>query len=1396
MVVVDASASVDTAAVRGTVRAVVDALVDTESMIAIVEFSNSAHLAVGYTTLDGSDGDVDDYLTGFGAEGSSNLEAGLVTATTGSPDLTLVVTDGVANASTAGPEAAVQLAVQQANRIKATGSRIFAMGVGAADATLLAAISGPSAGADVAASDYTVGDAGAVAGRLGALASEACTAEALDIGILAGPSDFPNAGAITITSPATTGAVQPASPYPSSITVSGMTGLVSDVDVHLIGINHGIGQDIDMLLVGPNGQSIVLMSDVPSPGGFPINAGTTITFDDGAATGVPNAVISGNPTYRPTNAGTTGDSFPAPAPAPGTHTTLASAFTGIDANGTWSLYVVDDATGDVGSITGGWSLTITTEEVAEATSTAVVSSPNPSTTGSSVTFTATVTSGGSPVTDGTVTFSEAGTTLGGPVAVNSSGQASFSTTALTEGSHLITATFDGAPGFLTSTGTVTQTVDTPTTTPAEGSWCNTGSISVSNVAGPATPYPSRITVSGAGTFATLVTVQLGSVSHTTPFDFDVLLVGPAGQNLVLMSDVGGNIPAINTTLTFADAAGGAIPAGGPLTTGTFRPSDDDTQSADAPFPAPAPAASAVTELEVFNGTDPNGVWRLFVVDDAGADAGSIGGGWCLNVETAAPTVTALTSSDTTSTFGQAVTFTATVTSGANPVTTGTVDLADGATTLATGLDLNSAGQATFTTSSLGVGSHTITATYNGNTDFQTSADTLTQDVEPAATATALTSSANPSTVGQSVTFTAAVTSDGVPVTTGSVTFVIDSGTGTTVDVSASGTATLTTAALTAGTHVIAAHYGGTTSFAASDETLSQTVNRLDTTSVLESSLNPSIFGQPVTFTATVTNGTDPVTDGSVIFSEDAATLATVALDASGQAAFSTSVLSVGDHDITATYTGTSVFAESDDTVTQTVTNAETSTALTSSLNPSTFGQSVTFTATVTSGTPAVPVTSGTVSFLDGTTTLAAGVALNAQGEATMSTSALAVGNHLLTAVYSGATGLAASTSATLTQVVDGVADAGGPYTIDEGNALALDATGSLAGAGATFSWDVNDDGTFGDATGSTPTLSWAQLEALGIGDGDGVARNVRLQVTDGPTFTAVTALVVNNVAPTATLTNDGPVDEGSTATVTFTAISDPSADDLAALTYSYDFDNDGTFELTASPSPSETVPASFLPNGPATVTVRAVIADDDGGSLELTTDISVTNAAATVTISGPSTAIVGVPVTIKVGADDPSPDDMAGTFSYTVDWGDGTPPVTLPGPADPPVTHTYTDAGTFDVTATVTDPDGATSEPLVFTITVTQQVATTTTTTPTTTTPTSTTAVTSTTDPGGGPAPSTTSTPSTPTSSTTPDQSALPRTGAAPGLGILFALVLIGVGLVTVAASRRDRTSSGIPEPD
>lgn len=97
-----------------------------------------------------------------------------------------------------------------------------------------------------------------------------------------------------------------------------------------------------------------------------------------------------------------------------------------------------------------------------------------------------------------------------------------------------------------------------------------------------------------------------------------------------------------------------------------------------------------------------------------------------------------------------------------------------------------------------------------------------------------------------------------------------------------------------------------------------------------------------------------------------------------------------------------------------------------------------------------------------------------------------------------------------------------------------------------------------------------------------------------------------NVAPTAALTNSGPIMEGSIATVSFSDMFDPSPADLAAgFRYSYDFDNDGTFDITDSDSPTAAVPASRTAQGPATLTVRARIADRRGAFTDYTTDLVV-----------------------------------------------------------------------------------------------------------------------------------------------------------------------------------------------
>ena len=129
---------------------------------------------------------------------------------------------------------------------------------------------------------------------------------------------------------------------------------------------------------------------------------------------------------------------------------------------------------------------------------------------------------------------------------------------------------------------------------------------------------------------TKVTVTLNSLSHTFPADIDILLVGPGGQNAIIMSDVGGGGPGVTgVTFTLDDAAAAPIPAAN-FPSGTYRPTNS---GAGDPFPAPAPAPAGGSVLSVFNGTAPNGTWSLYVVDDAGADLGSFAGGWAVNIST-------------------------------------------------------------------------------------------------------------------------------------------------------------------------------------------------------------------------------------------------------------------------------------------------------------------------------------------------------------------------------------------------------------------------------------------------------------------------------------------------------------------------------------------------------------------------------------------------------------------------------------------------------------------------------------------------------------------------------------------------------------------------------------------
>jgi hypothetical protein len=289
---------------------------------------------------------------------------------------------------------------------------------------------------------------------------------------------------------------------------------------------------------------------------------------------------------------------------------------------------------------------------------------------------------------------------------------------------------------------------------------------------------------------------------------------------------------------------------------------------------------------------------------------------------------------------------------------------------------------------------------------------LTANPCPVPTSTSVVSSLNPSVYSQPVKFTATVTAaTGTP--TGLVTFydgafVMGAGS------LSGGKASFTTSALTAGAHSITAAYGGSSPWVASTSSaLTQKVKKAATTTTETSSLNASPYGKAVTFTAHVTSSAGVVT-GTVKFKDGATTLGTIALSA-GRAKLTTATLAVGSHVITATYSGDANFnASGPATLTQKVIKAASSTSVTSSLNPSKHGQTVTFTATAKSSTSGTPT--GSVTFKDGTTVL--GTKTLTAGKAKLATATLSVGSHSITVVYGGDIHFNGSTSPILVQKVN------------------------------------------------------------------------------------------------------------------------------------------------------------------------------------------------------------------------------------------------------------------------------------------------------------------------------------------------------------------------------------------
>jgi len=578
-----------------------------------------------------------------------------------------------------------------------------------------------------------------------------------------------------------------------------------------------------------------------------------------------------------------------------------------------------------------------------ATTLVLTSKPNPSTYGQGVTFTATVTSGTTAGTPaGTVTFLDGTATLAADVPMNANGVAIYTTT----------ATNPLTVGVHTITASYTAAKST-NFLPSKG----TLTQEVDEVTA------TNLTSSASTSQLNQPTSQLNQL-----VTFTATVTTPNG---------GGVTP--DGTVTFYDGVNvlGTV-ALGPTGLATYP----------------------TTSLPI--GVHP--IKAVYSGDAANYVLGNTSN--VVNQDVlAAPTVI-VTSSLPTSTYGVAVTFTATVTGNGTIAPTGVVDFLDGDVQIATA-NLNlvgTTGIATVTTSALLAGTHTITALYLGDTDYSalTSAP-ITQTVNKATTSTALGATPIPGIAGLPVALAATVKmAAGAAPITGTVTFTDGTTALGTVALTAAGTATINPI-LAPGTHTIVATYSGD----ANDNTSASSqlvfvVIQATTATTVASTPNPSVVLSAVTFTAKVTgNGATPT--GTVNFLADGVSMGSSTLDATGTATFVYSALVVGTHPITAVYAGDtndvgSTSTTIDNQVVGTIpTITDLGVSATTGTNPTTI--LVAAVLNNFSSSAPLPTPTGTITFSYGATVIGA-APLDSSGVATLVPN-LPDGTYNVVAAYGG-----------------------------------------------------------------------------------------------------------------------------------------------------------------------------------------------------------------------------------------------------------------------------------------------------------------------------------------------------------------------------------------------------------
>jgi sugar lactone lactonase YvrE len=674
-----------------------------------------------------------------------------------------------------------------------------------------------------------------------------------------------------------------------------------------------------------------------------------------------------------------------------------------------------------------------------SSSTLLAASPSNTAVGTNVTLTATVTSNGGPIPTGTVTFRSGGATIAS--ASMSNGTASLTTSALAPGANSITATYNGDTSNLSSTSVATTvTVNrlaTVTSLASSAPVANAGTslqltASVTLGAGQTavgaitgivtfydagTPIGSQSITNGS---AVLTTTTLRVGAHTITASYSGSTNYDVSTSPVLAQTVLTSTSTTLLSLSTSTLAGGrpltmtaTVNTAGVKATGNVTFSDGGTSLGTAQLNSSAVATLTVTTLAV-------GQHNIIATYNADANYAVSSSPTAGVTVTLGNTALALSGSTSSATYGTSVTLNTTLTSDAVLPSSPTVTLTDNGAPL-TSLTLSS-GRASFSSSTLAVGTHTITARYAGDPyNAVAQSQNVTITIAAASTTTSLTSSNPLSHFGDSVTLQAGVAS-GISNLTGSVTFQEGSTNLGTVAINTASVATLSVPNFSVAQHSIVAVYSGDSTHASSTSSVLLQAVVDPTTISISVNVNPSLGGNPVVFTAQVAGaaanaGVTAAPTGTIVFHEGANVLGTVQLNGAGAASLSTSSLSVGVHNVVATYSGDVRYGANDSgSLTETVQNASSQTTLNTSANPSVYSAALVLTARVT-GNGGAPT--GNVNFLDGTTVIGQAV-LSPAGVAVFTTSSLAPGMHSLTAFYLGDRNNSTSTTAAVSQQIQQV----------------------------------------------------------------------------------------------------------------------------------------------------------------------------------------------------------------------------------------------------------------------------------------------------------------------------------------------------------------------------------------